>query len=237
VPVKDFQDYLIKTRAKFVIVDPEERRRIILEEADKAAAAVSGKVLRNDELLDIITFLVEYPTAVCGSYDISYLELPPEVLITSMMSHQKYFPVIDSEGKLMPYFITINNTLARDPSIVARGNEKVIRARLSDARFFFREDQKISLDKRVEDLQKVVFHSQLGTSYEKVLRFRKLAAYIARQVNPDLLVTVDRAATLAKADLDTQMVGEFSELQGVMGREYALIAGEHPVVAKAIYEH
>ena len=134
-----------------------------------------------------------------------------------MMSHQKYFPVIDTKGDLMPYFITINNTLARDPSIVARGNEKVIRARLSDARFFFREDQKISLDKRVEDLQKVVFHSQLGTSYEKVQRFRRLAAHIAHQLNPALVATVDRAATLAKADLDTQMVGEFSELQGVMG--------------------
>ena len=237
IEVKDYKDYLAKTREKFVIVDPDERRRIILEEADKAAAAVGGKVLRNDELLEVVTFLIEYPTAVCGSYDAGYLELPAEVLITSMMSHQKYFPVVDDKGKLMPYFITINNTLARDPSVVARGNEKVIRARLSDARFFFQEDQKISLDKRAEDLQKVVFHSQLGTSFDKVQRFRKLAAYIAEQVNPALLATVDRAATLAKADLDTQMVGEFSELQGVMGREYALIAGEKPVVAKAIYEH
>jgi glycyl-tRNA synthetase beta chain len=237
VAVKDYKDYLVKTREKFVIVDPDERRKVILEAADKAAAGVGGKVLRNDELLEVVTFLIEYPTAVCGSYDASYLELPAEVLITSMMSHQKYFPVVDDKGKLMPYFITINNTLARDPSVVARGNEKVIRARLSDARFFFQEDRKISLDKRVEDLQKVVFHSQLGTSFEKVQRFRKLAAYIAKQVNPALLATADRAATLAKADLDTQMVGEFSELQGVMGREYALIAGENPVVAKAIYEH
>jgi len=237
VAVKDYKDYMAKTKEKFVIVDPDERRRIILEEADKAAEAVSGKILRNDDLLEVVTFLIEYPTAVCGSYDKNYLELPPEVLITSMMSHQKYFPVVNEKGDLMPYFITINNTLARDPSVVARGNEKVIRARLSDARFFFQEDQKISLNKRVEDLQKVVFHSQLGTSYEKVQRFRKLAAYIVQKINPAMAATVDRAATLAKADLDTQMVGEFSELQGVMGREYALIAGENPVVAKAIYEH
>jgi len=145
--------------------------------------------------------------------------------------------VMDGEGKLLPHFITINNTLARDPAVVTRGNEKVIRARLADARFFFEEDQKISLERRFEDLRKVVYHTLLGTSYEKVLRFRKLAALIAARIDPGLAATVDRAAVLAKADLDTQMVGEFSELQGVMGREYALLAGEEPVVAQAIYEH
>ncbi len=235
--VKDFQDYIVKTREKNVIVDPDERRKIILKEADRAAAEVSGKVLRNDDLLEVVTFLVEYPSAVCGSFDREYLKLPKEVLITSMMSHQKYFPVIDDKGALLPYFITINNTLARDPSVVARGNEKVIRARLSDARFFFEEDQKISLDRRVDDLKKVVFHSMLGTSYEKVMHFRKLAEFIAGKIDKALLPTVARAATLSKADLDTQMVGEFSELQGIMGREYALLAGENPTVAKAVYEH
>ncbi|OPY18914.1 MAG: Glycine--tRNA ligase beta subunit [Syntrophus sp. PtaB.Bin075] len=236
-PVSNLQEYLARTREHFVIVAPEERKRIILEEARKAAAAVSGRVLENEDLLETVTYLVEYPTIVCGSFDRKYLELPKEVLITSMMSHQKYFPVVDREGRLLPFFITINNTLARDPAVVTRGNEKVIRARLSDAQFFFEEDQKIRLDDRVEGLQQVVFHTLLGTSYEKVQRFRKLAGWIADRIDPSMKNRVNRAALLAKADLDTQMVGEFSELQGIMGREYALLAGEDPTVARAIYEH
>ncbi len=235
--VSDYRDYLEKTKSAYVIVDPEERKKIIGEEARRVAAKVSGKPFIDDELLQTVTFLVEYPTAVCGSFDPSYLDLPREVLTTTMMSHQKYFPVVDDNGKLLPHFITINNTLARDPSVVTRGNEKVIRARLSDARFFFEEDRKISLDQRFEDLRKVVYHTLLGTSYEKVLRFRNLAALIAAKINPALKASVDRTAVLAKADLDTQMVGEFSELQGVMGREYALLAGENPLVARAVYEH
>ncbi|OPY85907.1 MAG: Glycine--tRNA ligase beta subunit [Syntrophus sp. PtaU1.Bin208] len=236
-PVSSLEEYLATTREHFVIVDPEERKRIILEEARKAAMAVSGRVLENEDLLETVTYLVEYPTVVCGSFDRKYLDLPKEVLITSMMSHQKYFPVVDSEERLLPYFITINNTLARDPSVVMRGNEKVIRARLSDAQFFFEEDQKTSLEDRVEGLKQVVFHTLLGTSYDKVQRFRKLAAHIADRLDPSRKDRIDRAALLAKADLDTQMVGEFSELQGIMGREYALLAGEDPTVAKAIYEH
>ena len=236
-PVAGYDDYLEKTRRAGVIVDPEERKRIIREEAALAAGSVAGYPLITDDLLETVAFLVECPTAVCGGFDPEYLKLPREVLTTTMMSHQKYFPVVDGGGKLLPHFITINNTPARDPSIVTRGNEKVIRARLSDARFFFEEDQKISLERRFEDLRKVVYHTLLGTSYEKVLRFRKLAALIAARIDPGLAATVDRAAVLAKADLDTQMVGEFSELQGVMGREYALLAGEEPVVAQAIYEH
>jgi glycyl-tRNA synthetase beta chain len=236
-PVSNLSEYLEGTRDHFVMVDPGERKRIILEEARKAAAAVSGRILENGELLETVTYLVEYPTVVCGSFDRKYLDLPGEVLTTSMMSHQKYFPVVDSAGQLLPYFITVNNTLARDPAVVKRGNEKVIRARLSDAQFFFEEDQKTPLEDRVEGLQQVVFHTLLGTSYEKVQRFRKLAAYIAERIGPSLKDRVDRASLLAKADLDTQMVGEFSELQGIMGREYALLAGEDPAVAKAIYEH
>ncbi len=235
--VKNMKDYITKCKKHFIIVDPDERRRIILEEAQKAAEAVSGKIFRTEDLLETVTYLVEYPTAVCGSYEKEYLKLPKELLTTAMISHQKYFPVVNDEGNLLPYFITINNTLARDPSLVARGNEKVIRARLADAKFFFEEDQKITLDKHFEKLNQVVFHTQLGTSYEKVMQFRKLALYIADQVNPALKETVDRTAILAKADLETQMVCEFTELQGIMGREYALIAGENPVVAKAIYEH
>jgi glycyl-tRNA synthetase beta chain len=236
-PVANREEYLAKTRDHFVIVDPAERKRIIHEEATQAAAAVGGRVIPSEELLDTVTFLTEYPTVVCGNFDLEYLKLPQEVLITTMISHQKYFPVVDERGALLPHFITINNTLARDPAVVKRGNEKVIHARLSDARFFFEADRKIPLDRRVEDLKKVVFHTLLGTSYEKVMRFRKLAAWIAGRIDPTLAARVDRAALLAKADLDTQMVGEFAELQGIMGREYALLAGEDPIVAKAIYEH
>jgi len=235
--VKNFKDYLDKCRANFVIVDPEERRKTILEEAAKAAKGVGGEIFYRDDLLDQLTFLVEYPTAVCGSFDKAYLKLPKEVLTTPMIAHQKYFPVADKSGSLLPYFITINNTLARDPSVVAKGNEKVIRARLADAKFFFEEDQKIPLDVHFDKLKQVVFHTQLGTSYEKVMQVRELARYITDQINPSLKETVDRAAVLAKADLETQMVCEFSELQGIMGQEYALIAGENPTVAKAIYEH
>jgi glycyl-tRNA synthetase beta chain len=235
--VKDFEDYLKKTREHFIIADPEERKRIIIEEARKAAHSVAGEVLENDDLLDEVTFLVEYPSVVCGNFDREYLDLPKEVLTTSMIKHQKYFPVTDGEGKLLPHFITVNNTVARDPSVVARGNEKVIRARLADAQFFFEEDRKTPLENHLEDLKDVVFHSTLGTSYEKVMQFRELALYITDTLNLPIKDTVDRAALLAKADLETQMVYEFTELQGVMGREYALIQGEDPIVAKAIYEH
>jgi len=235
--VRNFDDYLKKTRDNFVIVDPDERRNIILEEAKNAAGHVSGKTLENEDLLEEVTFLVEYPSVVCGSFDKEYLELPKEVLTTSMMEHQKYFPVIDEKGNLLPHFITINNTLTRDPQVVAEGNEKVIRARLADARFFFEEDQKIPLEKKLEELKNVVFHSSLGTSYEKVMQFRELAEHITDKINPALKDNVYRTATLCKADLEMQMIYEFPELQGIMGREYALIGGESPVVAKAIYEH
>jgi glycyl-tRNA synthetase beta chain len=235
--VKNLKDYITKCKKHFVIVDPEERRKIILDEAEKAAEKVNGKIYCTEELLETVNHLVEYPTAVCGSFESEFLKLPKEVLTTSMISHQKYFPVVNDAGNLLPYFITINNTVARDPSIVARGNEKVIRARLSDAKFFFDEDQKTPLDHHFEKLHQVVFHTQLGTSYEKVMQFRKLAEYISDQINPALKERIDRAAVLAKADLETLMVYEFAELQGIMGREYAMIAGEHPVVAKAIYEH
>ena len=235
--VKSIKDYLAKTRKAFVIVDPEERKAIILEQAEQAAAGAGGKILRDDELLEEVTFLVEYPSAVVGNFEKDYLTLPKDVLTATMMEHQRYFPVIDGAGKLLPHFVTINNTIARDPSVVARGNEKVIRARLADAKFFFEADQKVPLDQHFEKLRKVVFHSMLGTSYDKVVRFRELAAYITKRINPGLKDTVDRTACLAKADIETQMIYEFPELQGIMGREYALIQGEDPVVAKAIYEH
>ena len=235
--VSGFADYLEKARAKYVIVEPEERKKIILEEIQAVAAEVGGKPIVDPDLLDTVTFLVEYPNAICGSFSSDYLKLPKEVLITSMISHQKYFPVIAENNDLMAHFIAINNTKPRDPALVRRGNEKVIRARLSDADFFFQEDQKIRLDDRVEGLKEVIFHTKLGTSFEKVQRFRQLALYLTDRINPSLSSLVDRTACLAKADLDTRMVGEFPELQGIMGREYSLLEGENPVVAQAIYEH
>lgn len=235
--VKNFADYKEKTRENFVIVDPAERKKIILEEAAKAAVEAGGKIFYTDDLLETVTFIVEYPVIIRGSFDQEFLQVPKEVLTTTMISHQKYFPVTDAAGLLLPYFIAVSNTQARDLSVIARGNEKVIRARLADARFFFEEDQKVPLETRLDALKKVVFHKLLGTSYDKVMRFRKLAAIIVDRINPVIKDTVDRAALLAKADLETQMVGEFSELQGIMGREYARLAGENPVVSEAIYEH
>jgi glycyl-tRNA synthetase beta chain len=241
--VTGLNDYLANTRDHFVIVDPEERKKVILEETVKAAAAVGGKVLPSDALLETVTFLTEYPTVTCGEFDRDYLKLPQEVLTTTMIAHQKYFPVADENGRLLPHFLSINNTLTRNPSVVKKGNEKVLRARLSDARFFFEADRKIPLENRVEELKKVVFHTLLGTSFDKVARYRKLAGRIAAIVGPShsdrtlFEARVDEAALLAKADLVTQMVGEFAELQGIMGREYALLQGKDPVVARAIHEH
>lgn len=235
--VASLGEYLEKTREHFVIVDPEERKKIIREQADAAAADLSARVLENEALLEETAYLIEYPSVVAGTFDREYLDLPREVLITSMMKHQKYFAVIDDEGNLLNHFITVNNTVARDPAIVAAGNEKVLRARLADARFFFEEDREKPLEQGLEDLKNVVFHSLIGTSYDKVMRFRELAGYIAGIVNPAVAGTVDRAALLCKGDLETQMVYEFPELQGIMGREYARIQGEDPAVADAIYEH
>jgi glycyl-tRNA synthetase beta chain len=235
--VSDFADYLIKTRENFVIADPEERKKFIQEEAQKAASEVGGKLFYTEDLLETVSFIVEYPVIVRGGFDEAYLKIPKEVLTTTMISHQKYFPVVNTEGKLLPYFIAVSNTKARDIAVVASGNERVLRARLADASFFFEEDKKVSLEDRVESLKKVVFHTLLGTSHKKVMRFRRLAVKIAAHVKPSVKKNVDRAALLAKADLESLMVGEFSELQGIMGREYALLAGEKSEIANAIYEH
>ncbi|HBJ74537.1 MAG TPA: glycine--tRNA ligase subunit beta [Syntrophaceae bacterium] len=235
--VSGLEDYLKKTKEHFVVADPAERKKLILEEAQKAASEVGGKLFYTDDLLETITFIVEYPVIVHGSFHEDYLKIPKEVLTTTMISHQKYFPVVNDEGKLLPYFIAVSNTRARDLDVVARGNERVLQARLADASFFFEEDKKIPLENRVESLKKVVFHTLLGTSHKKVMRFRKLAVKIAAKVKPSVKKNVDRAALLAKADLESLMVGEFSELQGIMGREYALLAGEKPEIAHAIYEH
>jgi glycyl-tRNA synthetase beta chain len=235
--VSGFEDYLSGAREHFVIADPAERKKMILAEAQKAASEVGGRLFYTEDLLETVTFIVEYPVIVCGGFDEDYLKIPKDVLTTTMISHQKYFPVVNDEGKLLPYFIAVSNTRARDLDVVAKGNERVLRARLADASFFFEEDKKTPLENRVESLKKVVFHTLLGTSHKKVLRFRKLAVKIAAKVKPSVKKNVDRAALLAKADLESLMVGEFAELQGIMGREYALLAGEKPEIANAIYEH
>lgn len=233
----NLEEYLARTKEHFVIADIEERKRIILAQADHAARALSGKAFYTDELLETVACLVEYPVVISGSFDAAYLSLPREVLITSMTVHQKYFPLTDEKGALLPHFLAVSNTLPRDPAVLKKGNERVIRARLSDAQFFFEEDRKVPLDARLELLRDVVFHNLLGTFYEKVMRFRTLAVEIASLIAPSLKERVYRTATLAKTDLSAQMVGEFPALQGVMGREYALLAGEDARVAKGIYEH
>jgi glycyl-tRNA synthetase beta chain len=222
--VTEIDGYVEALRERFVIVDIQERRERIRQ-------------LVADCALDEVVQLAEYPTAVIGSFDQHFLELPQEVPITAMRFHQRYFAVVDEAGNLMPYFVTVNNTLTRDPQVVAHGNERVIRARLEDARFYYVEDQKVSLEDRVEELKEVVFHSKLGTSYEKLERFKTLAEYMADQIVPKQKATVSRAAYLCKADLVTGTVGEFPELQGVMGRAYARLASEEEAVAEAIYEH
>jgi glycyl-tRNA synthetase beta chain len=215
-----------------------ERRRHYTDQAAQGAAREVGGFIRKDEaLLDTVTNLVEWPSAVVGSFDAGYLDLPPEVLVMEMKGHQKYFSVIDVAGKLMPNFVAISNTPVVDPKVSRNGYERVLRARLADARFFFDEDQKRKLFERVEDLKRVVFQQQLGSSYEKMERFRALALELAKLCGKGDAATIERAATLCKADLVTGMVGEFPELQGVVGREYAQKQGETAAVALAIDEH
>ncbi|HDM75610.1 MAG TPA: glycine--tRNA ligase subunit beta, partial [Deltaproteobacteria bacterium] len=237
IEVKNFDEHMEKLKEHFVILSIEERKDRIRKVITEAAEEVGGKILDDPELLDEVNFLVEYPSAVAGKYDEKYLRLPQEVLITVMREHQRYFAVTNEEGELLPYFVTVNNTITRNPDVVRVGNERVIRARLEDARFYFEEDQKVKLEDRVEELKEVVFHSKLGTSWEKMERFSALAEFIAEKVTPDKLDLVKRTAYLCKADLVTGMVGEFPELQGVMGRAYAKLSGEPEEVAEAIYEH
>lgn len=235
--ITDLDRYVDLLRDRFVIVDIEERKARIRQVIAVAAEEKGGKILPDEALLDQVTQLVEYPSAVCGAFDRPYLELPQEVPITAMRQHQRYFAVVDGAGKLMPYFVTVNNTLTRNPDVVARGNERVLRARLEDARFYFVEDQKVPFEARADQLKSVVFHSKLGTSYEKMERFKALAEYMADKVAPGDKGLISRAAFLCKADLVTGTVGEFPELQGAIGRAYARSAGEKEAVAQAIYEH
>lgn len=235
--IQDVKDYFRQIKKAKVVLDQDERRAIIVEGVAKAAEQVGGKVIPDESLVDEVTYLVEYPVIVTGTYEDKYLSLPREVLITSMRSHQRYFTVTNSRKKLMPYFITISNNVTRDKSVVAMGNERVLRARLEDGMFFFQEDRKIPLKTRVEELKDVVFQEKLGTSWEKMERFSSLSAYLAKKVQPENIKEVKRVAFLCKGDLVTQMVGEFADLQGVMGREYAILEGEDKAVADGILEH
>ena len=237
IPVMDFQSYLQKTREASAIVDPVERKKRIEEEMIREGARVSGRILKDEDLLNEVNFLVEYPVALCGTFDRKFLSLPREILIHSMKEHQRYFPVADDHGKLLPHFVCISNIQPRSREVVVKGNERVLWARLSDAAFFFEDDLKTPLDTRVEQLKKVVFQAKLGTSYEKMMRFKQLALWIAERIDPKLQEAVERASHLCKADLVTGMVGEFPKLQGIVGREYARLSKERPEVSEAIYEH
>jgi glycyl-tRNA synthetase beta chain len=236
-PVRDYAHYLEECERHFVIPDQERRKDIIRRETHRVAIAAGGHLLPDEELLEQVSFLVEYPSAVHGTFSEEFLVVPKEVLITSMRSHQRYFSIVDASGKLLPGFITINNTLTDDPSVVIKGNQRVLRARLSDARFFFEEDKKVKLDERVEALKKVVYQQKLGTSFEKMERFKALSEGLAAKLNPAVTAQTGRTAWLCKADLISAMVGEFPEVQGIMGREYALLEGEEAAVANAIAEH
>lgn len=222
----------------FIIVDQEKRCAMIRQQVEEVAAANGGKAEIEEDLLEEVLYLVEYPTALCGSFDEKYLKLPAEAVITPMRDHQRYFPVL-KDGQLLPLFITVRNGGKEHLEIVQHGNERVLRARLEDAQFFFDEDRKKSLEAHGEKLKTVVFQDGLGTIADKAVRLEALAGYIADKLEVSETEKKDacRAAKLAKADLVTGMVCEFTELQGIMGREYAKLDGESDAVAKAIDEH
>jgi len=236
--IANAEDYVEACRKASIIVDQNERCEMIRQQIAEVAAANGGQAEINEDLLEEVLYLVEYPTALCGKFDEKYLALPAEAVITPMRDHQRYFPVL-KDGQLLPLFITIRNGGKEHLETVQHGNERVLRARLEDAQFFFDEDRKKTLEQHGEKLKTVVFQDGLGTIYDKALRLEVLAGYIADAIGANEQDKKDavRAAKLAKADLVTGMVTEFTELQGVMGREYALLDGETKAVAQAIDEH
>jgi glycyl-tRNA synthetase beta chain len=238
IKVAAYGDYKTKLRESYVIIDPAERRAAIKEQADKLAAAADLTVKPDDALLDEVTGLVEWPVALMGRIDEQFMDIPPEVLTTSMRVNQKYFSLLDKSGKLAPRFIVVANMQTKDggKAIVA-GNERVLRARLSDAKFFWDQDRKVKLEERVPALKDIVFHAKLGTVADKVSRMQTLAAELVPYIPGSDVDQVRSGALLAKADLTTGMVGEFPELQGIMGRYYAMHEGEKQAVADAIAEH
>ena len=226
-------------RAQFVIASPLEREKMIIEQIRALEQEHGVSIEIDEDLLNEVLNLVEYPTAFLGNFDAKYLEVPEEVLVTSMKEHQRYFVVRDSEGKLLPHFISVRNGNAEHLENVIKGNEKVLVARLEDGEFFWREDQKLAIADLVEKLSNVTFHEKIGSLAEHMERTGKIAALLAQEAGLDADETADlaRAAAIYKFDLLTGMVGEFDELQGIMGEKYALLAGENAAVAAAIREH
>jgi glycyl-tRNA synthetase beta chain len=235
---RTFDEYAEKLEKHFVVLDPEERKARILEAAKTLCFARNLELVEDAGLLDEVAGLVEWPVPVLGDMDAGFLDLPPEVIRTSMRVHQRYFAVRDPKtGKLAPHFLAVANIDATDGGkTIALGNAKVLRARLSDARFFWEEDKKVRLEDRLEKLKGVTFHARLGTLYERVERLEMIAGALAPKVGADPAKAV-QAARLAKADLVTGVVGEFPELQGVMGGYYAAAEGLSPLVAEAIRDH
>ncbi len=220
----------------FVIASFDERRSLIREQVEKTAAELGGRVQIDEDLLDEVTALVEWPQTISGRFDEAFLEVPPEALVTTMQDNQKYFAVFDEQSRLLPYFITVANIKSGDPQVVSAGNERVIRPRFADAKFFWEQDRKVTLSSRLQSLENVVFQQQLGTIADKVIRIRLLAGFLAESMATDVSES-ERAAELCKCDLMTDMVGEFPKLQGIMGKYYALHDGEDQAVANAIEQH
>ena len=239
VSIPEAAEYLECLRQAAIEVDPARRSQQIRQQITTLAEQLGGKAEISPELLAEVTNLVEYPTAVVGKFDPEFLSLPPEVIITVMVTHQRYFPVKQADGSLLPNFITIANGDPAKADIIAAGNERVIRARLADAQFFYRADCDEHLETYLPQLENVTFQEELGSMRDKVDRLMEIAQQIGEQLELDEAdsSTIESAAMLCKADLVTQMVYEFPELQGVMGQKYALVSGESEVVAQAIYEH
>ena len=239
VTIKSADDYITSLEKAYILADINTRRSQIEADIKDLANLVGGKAEIYPDLLTEVTNLVEYPTAVLGKFEAEFLQLPPEVITTVMVKHQRYFPVKDEQGKLMPYFITISNGDPQKSEIIAEGNAKVIRARLADAQFFYNADCDEHLETYLPELENVTFQEDLGSIHDKVNRIIGISQLISEQLelNEQQASEVDSTASLCKADLVTQMVYEFPELQGIMGEKYALVSGESPTVAKGIFEH
>lgn len=232
-------NYVELLRSGHVIADIKEREDMITAQIEALASQKNWVIDVKEDLLEEVLFLVETPTVLFGSFDPSFLNIPQEVLITSMREHQRYFPVLDEKGSLLPYFVTVRNGNNVSLDVIARGNEKVLRARLSDAKFFYDEDQKLKIEDALSKLESIVFHEELGTIGDKVRRIRSNSDKLVGMLNVEspVALSVARTAEICKFDLVSQMVYEFPELQGVMGQDYALKAGEAPEVARGIFEH
>ena len=238
ITIKNATTYVDTLKENFVMVDQDARRELISKQLHDMAASKNASIVWDDDLLEEINYLVEWPTALCGGFEESYLALPDAAIITPMKDHQRYFPLVGQDGKLLPMFLTVRNGSDHSIEVVQAGNERVLRARLDDAKFFFNEDRKKPLIDRQDGLTKIVFQEGLGNLADKTERLLKLGRVFGEEcgLHEDAAVVLERATELAKTDLTTGMVTEFTELQGVMGKEYALLDGESPEVAEAIFE-